>query len=168
MHYHRWRRHGDVSPPEPRGKCKTYSERRIYRGINKRCHNPASHEYARYGGSGIECRFKSFEEFFAAVGPRPSADYSIDRIDGNGHNEVGNVRWATAKQQARNRRDNRLLTVGDETHCLSEWAEMTGISRDTLQARRRSGWCVSCVVHLPISAGNRCSHIQEKANDGNK
>jgi hypothetical protein len=43
-------------------------------------------------------------EFFADVGPRPSPQHSIDRIDSNDHYRVGNCRWATPKEQTHNRR----------------------------------------------------------------
>lgn len=77
-----------------------------FHAAKKRCTNPKSPLYKDYGGRGIEFRFTSFEEFFAVVGPRPEPkfDYSLDRIDNDGHYEKGNVRWATKQQQARNRR----------------------------------------------------------------
>jgi hypothetical protein len=77
-----------------------------FHAAKKRCTNPKFKQFADYGGRGIEFRFKSFEEFFAEVGPRPEPKfkYSLERIDNNSHYEVGNVRWATKKQQARNRR----------------------------------------------------------------
>jgi hypothetical protein len=77
-----------------------------FHAAKKRCTNPKFKQFADYGGRGIEFRFKSFEEFFAEVGPRPEPkfSYSLERIDNDGHYERGNVRWATKKQQARNRR----------------------------------------------------------------
>ena len=50
----------------------------------------------------VEFKFKSFEQFFALLGPRPEG-LSIDRIDPLGHYEAGNVRWATIRQQVENR-----------------------------------------------------------------
>jgi hypothetical protein len=77
-----------------------------FHAAKKRCTNPKSKSFKDYGGRGIEFRFQSFEEFFAEVGPRPEPKflYSLERIDNDGHYECGNVRWATKKQQARNRR----------------------------------------------------------------
>jgi hypothetical protein len=77
-----------------------------FHAAKKRCTNTKAKQYADYGGRGIKFRFKSFEEFFAEVGPRPEPKfkYSLERIDNDGHYESGNVRWATKKQQARNRR----------------------------------------------------------------
>lgn len=77
-----------------------------FHSAKKRCNNSNASQFVDYGGRGIEFRFISFDEFFAEVGPRPEPkfDYSLERIDNNGHYEKGNVRWATKIQQARNRR----------------------------------------------------------------
>ena len=77
-----------------------------FHAAKKRCNPEFALKHPDYSGRGIEFRFKSFEEFYAEVGPRPEPKfcYSLERIDNDGHYEVGNVRWATKKQQARNRR----------------------------------------------------------------
>lgn len=72
-----------------------------------RCESPTANGYAYYGGRGIRVcgRWRaSFFDFLADAGPRPSASHTLDRIDGDGHYEPGNVRWATMKEQAQNRR----------------------------------------------------------------
>ncbi len=83
------------------------AEYRIWNGIKQRCLNPNNAAYGRYGGRGISvCPEwqKDFKAFYAHVGSRPDRYHSIDRIDNDGNYEPGNVRWATAGQQAANRR----------------------------------------------------------------
>jgi hypothetical protein len=98
------------TPPTHRGKLgglSKSSEYQIYRGMRQRCENPKDSVYGYYGGRGIHVcdRWKaSFLDFFADVGPRPSKEYSLDRIDNDGNYEPGNVRWATDTEQARNKR----------------------------------------------------------------
>jgi hypothetical protein len=83
---------------------------RLYRTwvqMKYRCHTPTSPDFARYGGRGIfvaEAWRASFEEFSLAVGPAPSRRHTLDRLDNARGYEPGNVRWATPKQQAANRR----------------------------------------------------------------
>jgi len=75
--------------------------------MRRRCNNPSAADYPRYGGRGIRvCAEwqKSFEAFAAYVGDPPGQGYSIDRINNDGNYEPGNVRWATASEQAFNRR----------------------------------------------------------------
>lgn len=72
-----------------------------------RCYNPKSSDFQNYGGRGIEVckRWRlSFEDFIADMGPRPSPDHSIDRINPDGNYQPSNCRWATAKEQMNNRR----------------------------------------------------------------
>jgi hypothetical protein len=75
-----------------------------YTNARTRCTNPNSDDWKDYGGRGIEFRFQCFEEFFLVLGLKPTPKHSLDRINTDGHYEFGNVRWATASQQMRNRR----------------------------------------------------------------
>jgi len=80
-----------------------------WRGMLQRCENPAARGYEYYGGQGIKVyprwhNYKSFERWiFRNIGRRP-AGCTLDRIDNWGDYEPGNVRWATASEQRRNRR----------------------------------------------------------------
>jgi hypothetical protein len=74
----------------------------------QRCHNPTSAQYAEYGGRGIEVCLRwrqSYANFLADMGYPPTRRHSLDRYPNkNGNYEPTNCRWATPKQQAKNRR----------------------------------------------------------------
>ena len=79
----------------------------------ERCHNPCHLSYGSYGGRGIYVHpdwhdFKTFrDDINGHIGRWPGPGFSLDRIDNDGPYAYGNVRWATAKEQAINRRPIR-------------------------------------------------------------
>lgn len=82
-----------------------------WRSMKCRCYVETNPGYKDYGGRGIEVSDKwlnSFEEFYEDMGSKPSKDHSLDRINVDGNYEPGNCRWATSKEQARNKRTNVL------------------------------------------------------------
>ena len=85
--------------------CKTpfRSESQAYSNAKMRCIDSENRSFRNYGGRGIEFRFVAFEEFIDHIGPKPSPDLTLDRINNDGHYEIGNVRWATHQEQHSNR-----------------------------------------------------------------
>jgi hypothetical protein len=95
-----------------------------------RCTNPNDPSYRNYGGRGIHVYpewLDDYAAFLEHVGRRPTPRHSLDRINNEGHYEPGNLRWATLRQQARNRRSNRLVKIGDELVTMVEAAERLGV-----------------------------------------
>lgn len=120
-------------------------EYRVWSHIKDRCHNPKQARYADYGGRGVVMcsRWRqSYEAFIEDVGRRPSSRHSLDRIDNDGNYAPGNVRWATAFEQAQHTRRTRLLTTNGRTQTLSSWARELGLAPATLTKRLARGWSV--------------------------
>jgi hypothetical protein len=102
---------------------------KAWRSMRSRCHNPSVKQYKRYGGRGIQVcdRWMSFDNFLADMGVRPDG-LSLDRIDVNGNYEPSNCRWADAKVQANNRRNNLRVCVGGHVLGVEQFAEHCGLT----------------------------------------
>ena len=133
-------------------------EFKAWTAIKERCLNVKSKQFSRYGGRGIvicDRWLDDFAAFLADMGPRPTPTHSIDRIDNmagyfcgkvvcktcGGHvRQRPNCRWATKKQQGRNRRTNRVIEHAGCRLTMTEWSEVLGIKRATLDSRFHNGW----------------------------
>jgi hypothetical protein len=113
--------------------------------MKNRCLNHKDKNWLNYGGRGITVcdRWLNFQAFNTDMGSRPSRLHSLDRIDGNRGYEPENCRWATPKQQANNKRNNRRISFAGKTLNLRQWAKTTGLSDDVIYARLD-------VLHWPI------------------
>lgn len=114
-----------------------------WREMKRRCCNPRCPEYHLYGGRGIAIcdRWRhSFVNFLADMGPKPSPDHSVQRVDNDGNYEPTNVVWATPLEQAQNTRKVRLLTYNGETMSIRAWARKLGLEHSTLRRRIALGW----------------------------
>ena len=110
-----------------------------------RCYNSHDPRYDRWGGRGIKVcdEWKeSFEAFYSwALSSGYNDDLTIDRIDNDGDYTPENCRWATQKEQSRNRSTNINFTIGNSTRTLTEWCEIFNLDFKTVNARyQRNGF----------------------------
>lgn len=121
--------------------------------MRRRCSSPLDAFYQNYGGRGISvcAEWTLFENFLADMGEKPDG-MTLERIDNDGHYEPDNCRWATPKDQARNRRSNRLLEHDGQTSVIAELAEEHGVASGTIRKRLSMGWSVERALHQPVCA----------------
>jgi hypothetical protein len=123
-----------------------------WKSLRHRCERSSHFSYADYGGRGIKVceRWRdSYENFIADMGPRPSPQHSLDRIDVNGNYEPSNCRWATSLEQMNNRRDTIRVSFAGKTQSLSAWATELGFSKHTLADRYYRGWSPEKILTTP-------------------
>lgn len=133
-------RHGLYHEPYYHALCQKLCD------MKRRCTDCRDPSYALYGARGIKvCDEWSDHErghvnFYKwAMENGYTRGASIERIDNDGPYSAQNCRWATPKEQANNRRSNRLITIGKVTKTVTEWAELFGISPDTALGRYGKG-----------------------------
>lgn len=120
------------------------TESLIYRrwaAMMQRCYNKNNHNYFNYGGRGIlVCEsWHKFENFYADMGDPPNNQLTLDRIDNNKGYSRDNCRWATKKEQGRNKRTTLLFNCDGEKKTLLELAEKLKITPEALQRRLKIG-----------------------------
>jgi hypothetical protein len=131
----------------------------LWQTVKDRVNNPRN---PNYGGRGVtmygpwSADFLLFEEYIATqLGDKPTERHSLDRIDVERGYEPGNLRWASPAEQARNRRCNVLITVEDETLCVSDWAQRLGVTPQTVFQRLKLGWSERDAVTTPARRRRR-------------
>lgn len=120
-------------------------------GMKVRCFDANHSKWNYYGGRGItvcdewRSSYETFRDWALANGYRKGL--TLDRIDVNGNYCPENCRWATRKEQARNRRSN----VFYKGKCIAEWCEILGIDPRTVNRRvRAGGWPLEKALFTPV------------------
>jgi hypothetical protein len=141
--------HGDA----PRKK-----QTRLYRiwcGMKSRCRNPKFPRYPDYGGRGIViCQewndYIAFREWALSSGYKENL--CIERNNNNGNYCPDNCKWIPLAVQARNTRNNRHLTIFDETKTVVEWSEDVRciVPHYILNSRLHKGWDAREAITTPV------------------
>lgn len=143
------------------------AERTIWSSMIARCTRPTNVSYPLYGARGIRvCDrwLNSFDAFLGDMGPRPSPAHSLDRIDNSRGYEPSNCRWATWREQARNKSGNVHLTLDGRSMTISAWAEELGIHAMTLWQRvQKLGWTTERAIRTPVNAQKRNRRAKKAA-----
>ena len=135
--------------PDPPDLCRACSprmgpERRALYAAVQRCYNPRATGHENYAarGIGVHSSWRGLggaERFFAHIGPRPSAEHSLDRVDNDRDYEPGNVRWATKTQQRRNTSRSTLTPNVPSGTFIIDHARASGVEPSTLRGRLLRG-----------------------------
>lgn len=147
---------------EPEVKKHGMSDTRLYKiwqGMKGRCYRNSEPTYKWYGGRGIiVCDewlhdFQAFYDWAMANGYRD--DLTIERKDVDGNYCPENCCWIPLNKQAQNTRATKFLTYNGERKSLSEWSEITGISKGTLHSRIERGWSDKECIETPVKTKYR-------------
>ena len=125
----------------------------VWCGMKRRCYNKHDRRYMSYGGRGIRlCPTweHSFETFIADMGQRPTPNHSIERIDVDGNYCKDNCAWIPLRNQAFNKRSNKLFSAYGATRILAEWSRVSGVSYKLLQSRISRGWDIQKAIETPL------------------
>lgn len=130
--------------------------------MRERCERPNDAKYPLYGGRGIKVcpEWHDFVVFFAwSKQSGYQQGLSIERIDNHGDYTPTNCRWATQKEQQRNRRDNRPVVRSDGT-C---YGNMADAADDTGNRARKQGIWKVCNGRAKTSGGYGWSYLSLSA-----
>ena len=124
----------------------------IWNGIKRRCFNRNDSRFKYYGGRGITLApewedFSAFQKWSFAHGYSDSL--TIERIDVNGNYCPENCKWIPFEEQARNKTNNRRITINGETHLISEWCKAANVSTTQVYWRLRQGWNIQDALFKP-------------------
>jgi hypothetical protein len=124
----------------------------VWRNMINRCYNPNAKQYNDYGGRGItvcdEWR-NSFECFWNDMKHEYEEGLTINRIDNMGYYCKVNCKWDSLHTQARNKRNNIIVTINGESRILKDWCKIYNINQNTVYSRLNRNWDVIDAITIP-------------------
>lgn len=116
----------------------------IWNGMRQRCTRANFPNYYNYGGRGIKICPEWENDFDAFYHWANSSGYednlTLDRVDNDKGYCPENCRWATVKEQSRNRKTNRFIEIDGKRRIVSDWANATGVPAVTICSRLNKGY----------------------------
>ncbi len=129
----------------------------IWQGMMRRCHDETNAGYGDYGGRGIAVceRWHDVSNFHADMGA-PPPKHEIERLDNDKGYSPENCKWATRKEQLRNKRNNLIVEFAGQRKCVTDWG---GGDRKTIKRityRLQHGYSAEDAITLPaLGRGGR-------------
>lgn len=138
-------------------KQKYQGEYQSWKNMKQRCKDPSS-EWS-YGPE-----FEHFDSFVSIVGPKPSPEHTLDRIDFTDPEYArGKVRWASKREQSENRASTVFISLDGHLRTLRGWAETTDQPYDTLRTRYNKDW-----PHFEVVFGRKAGISAQSGSTGSR
>ena len=131
-------------------------EYRAWANMLHRCGpNASGHDRINYYTRGIRVceRWRSYENFLADMGRKPSPLHEIDRRDNDGMYEPSNCRWVLREFQSVNKRTNDVVDYHGQRLAFTRAWEMSSrvVSYSTAHSRRwKHGWPAELAIDTPV------------------
>jgi hypothetical protein len=120
----------------------------IWNSMRRRCNNPDSRLVKWYTNISYDYKWNTFQGFWEDM-KDGYADYlTLDRIDSSKNYCKENCRWATMKEQSRNRKDTIFLPYNGQMLCVTDFAEKIGIKRALLYQRIKRGEPLEMLIRV--------------------
>lgn len=121
----------------------------VWASMHSRCNDKRVKNYGAIGVS-VCARWKSFQSFLEDMGERPPR-MTLDRINPYGNYEPSNCRWASTREQARNKRTTTFLEHDGIRLSIPDWADRIGMPVEVLRTRVKVyGWPASRALTTPM------------------
>lgn len=115
---------------------------RIFRAMKTRCTNRNLPCWPAYGGRGIGFSedWLLFENFWRDMGPTYQDDLKLERVDNDKGYSKQNCKWASQREQCRNKRDNHRIETEWGNLTVTEASERSGVKPKRIFKRIYLGW----------------------------